>query len=184
MTDTVYKFDPDKIWFTSDTHFGHVHGGPRNHTGLDHPRLQYLFPRQYDVGVDNNDYRPVSFAEVKSKIEEQVRRAQEGAGVPSFGDALVRNIVFLDPVVAPVTEEQKTLFGRIASETGAKTIELQPEAGETVKEAIARRIAAIGGSTRYVYIGTQPLQDFRCVHIDPARGLTEDNVDIAIKILK
>ena len=57
--------------------FGHVHSGPRAHTGLDNPRLNYLLPRQYDVGVDNNDYRPVSFYEVKAKIEEQVRRAQE-----------------------------------------------------------------------------------------------------------
>lgn len=161
-----------------------MHSGRRSNTGLDHARLKYLFPRQYDVGVDNNDFRPVSFAEVKAKIEAQVRRAQEGAGVPSFGDALVRNIVFLDPVVAPVTEEQKILFGRIASETGAKTIELQPEAGETVKEAIARRIAAIGGSTRYVYIGTLPLQDFRYVHVEPAKGLTEENVNTVISLLK
>ena len=57
--------------------FGHVHSGPRSRTGLDHPRLNYLLPRQYDVGVDNNDYRPVSFYEVKAKIEEQVSRAQE-----------------------------------------------------------------------------------------------------------
>ena len=46
--------------------FGHVHSGPLSHTGLDHPRLKMLFPLQYDVGVDNNDFRPVSFAEVKS----------------------------------------------------------------------------------------------------------------------
>lgn len=164
--------------------FGHVHSGPRSHTGLDLARLQYLFPRQYDVGVDNNDYRPVSFAEVKEKIEAQVRRAQEGAGVPSFGDATVRNIVFLDPVVAPATKELKALFGRIASETGAKTIELQPATGETVKEAIARRITAIGGNTRYVYIGTQPLQDFRCVPVDKGTGITEEQVITAIKILK
>ena len=46
--------------------FGHVHSGPLSHTGLDHPRLKMLFPLQYDVGVDNNNFRPVSFAEVKS----------------------------------------------------------------------------------------------------------------------
>lgn len=57
--------------------FGHVHSGPNSHTGLDHPRLQYLFPLQYDVGVDNNDYRPVSFAEVKAKIEDQIRKAEK-----------------------------------------------------------------------------------------------------------
>ena len=72
-----YQFDPDRVWFTSDIHFGHVHSGPMSNTGLDHPRLQYLFPRQYDVGVDNNDVRPVSFAEVSEKIEAQVRCAQK-----------------------------------------------------------------------------------------------------------
>ncbi len=23
MTKQIYKFDPDQVWFTSDTHFGH-----------------------------------------------------------------------------------------------------------------------------------------------------------------
>ena len=55
--------------------FGHVHSGPVSHTGLDHPRLRMLFPLQYDVGVDNNDFRPVSFAEVKAKIEAQIETA-------------------------------------------------------------------------------------------------------------
>jgi calcineurin-like phosphoesterase family protein len=31
-----------------------------------------LFPTQYDVGVDNNNYRPVSFAEVKEIIKKQI----------------------------------------------------------------------------------------------------------------
>lgn len=52
--------------------FGHVHSGPLSHTGLDHPRLNILFPLQYDVGVDNNDFRPVSFAQVKKIIENQI----------------------------------------------------------------------------------------------------------------
>ncbi len=55
--------------------FGHVHSGPRSNSGKDHPRLAMLFPRQYDVGVDNNDYRPVSFTMVKEKIERQIARA-------------------------------------------------------------------------------------------------------------
>ena len=35
-----------------------------------------LFPLQYDVGVDNNDYRPVSYAKVKANIEAQVTSAK------------------------------------------------------------------------------------------------------------
>lgn len=51
--------------------FGHVHSGPKSNTGKDIPRLSMLFPTQYDVGVDNNDYRPVSFYELKTIIQGQ-----------------------------------------------------------------------------------------------------------------
>ena len=53
--------------------FGHVHSGPLSEQGKDIGRLAYLFPRQCDVGVDNNDFRPVSFIEVREKIEEQIQ---------------------------------------------------------------------------------------------------------------
>ena len=45
--------------------------------GLDIPRLEMLFPTQYDVGVDNNDYAPISWAEVQKKIEEQINNAKK-----------------------------------------------------------------------------------------------------------
>ena len=51
--------------------FGHVHSGPRSKTGKDIPRLSMLFPTQYDVGVDNNGFKPVSFYELKSIIQNQ-----------------------------------------------------------------------------------------------------------------
>ena len=54
--------------------FGHVHTRANN-TGIDKDRLRYLLPTQYDVGVDNNGYAPVSFAKVKSVIEKQQRQA-------------------------------------------------------------------------------------------------------------
>ena len=66
--------------------FGHVHSGPQAQRGMDLPRLPMLFPLQYDVGVDNNDYRPVSYAQVKAKIEAQVAAAQ---ATPSPGTASV-----------------------------------------------------------------------------------------------
>lgn len=52
--------------------FGHVHSGP-NSTGLDNERLKFLLPVQYDVGVDNNNYTPISFAEVKEKISAKLK---------------------------------------------------------------------------------------------------------------
>jgi len=57
--------------------FGHVHSGPLSHTSLDLPRLKMLSPLQYDVGVDNNDYRPVSFLQVKEIIENQIKKAEK-----------------------------------------------------------------------------------------------------------
>lgn len=36
----------------------------------------YLYPTQYDVGVDNNNYRPVSFEQVKEIIQTQIRNAK------------------------------------------------------------------------------------------------------------
>lgn len=51
--------------------FGHVHSGPLSKCGKDLPRLSMLFPYQYDVGVDNNDFIPISWNEVKEKINAQ-----------------------------------------------------------------------------------------------------------------
>lgn len=56
--------------------FGHVHTR-KNNTGIDAERLQYLYPTQYDVGVDNNDFRPVSFEEVKVIIDRQVEQLKQ-----------------------------------------------------------------------------------------------------------
>ena len=53
--------------------FGHVHTSPYR-TGLDSSRLDYLFPTQYDVGVDNNNYMPISFEQVNKKIQQQLCR--------------------------------------------------------------------------------------------------------------
>ena len=53
--------------------FGHVHTR-KNNTGIDAERLRYLYPTQYDVGVDNNDFKPVSFEEVKAIIDRQVEQ--------------------------------------------------------------------------------------------------------------
>lgn len=47
--------------------FGHVHSRPNN-TGLDADRL-HLLKNQYDVGVDNNFYKPVSFKEICQQLQ-------------------------------------------------------------------------------------------------------------------
>lgn len=58
--------------------FGHVHSGP-NSAGKDTDRLNHIFPYQYDVGCDNNNYTPISWEDVCKKINDQVIN-----GVPEF----------------------------------------------------------------------------------------------------
>ena len=53
--------------------FGHVHT-KKDMTGKDKGRLTLLFNTQYDVGVDNNNYTPVSWEEVKLRIDEQCKK--------------------------------------------------------------------------------------------------------------
>ena len=56
--------------------FGHVHSRKSN-TGIDAGRLQYLFPTQYDVGVDNNEFASVSFEQVQRIINKQIENSEE-----------------------------------------------------------------------------------------------------------
>ena len=60
----------DDVWQL----FGHVHTR-RSNSGIDAGRLQYLYPTQYDVGVDNNNFTPVSFGQVKRIIDKQVEQS-------------------------------------------------------------------------------------------------------------
>lgn len=54
--------------------FGHVHSGPRSlGNGKDDARLVHLFPTQYDVGVDNNEYRPVSYCRLREITKDQLQ---------------------------------------------------------------------------------------------------------------
>lgn len=56
--------------------FGHVHTREKT-GGYDAGRLQYLFPTQYDVGVDNNNFTPVSFEQLKHIIQIQLEKYNE-----------------------------------------------------------------------------------------------------------
>ena len=80
----------------SKKYFGHVHSGPRSHTGLDLPRLKTLFTFQYDVGVDNNEYRPISFSQLCEIFKTQ---AQKAGGQKVEASSIMPSgmpIVFLD----------------------------------------------------------------------------------------
>lgn len=52
--------------------YGHLHLKPGT-TGKDTPRVDISFPYQYDVGTDLNNYTPISWKEVKEKIEYQIK---------------------------------------------------------------------------------------------------------------
>lgn len=163
--------------------FGHVHSGPFSRTGLDSPRLRMLFPLQYDAGVDNNEFRPISFAEVKAKIEAQVDAGKEQLGLKDLsGTGQTRRILFLDPEVMPSTSSQQDAFIRLKDYV-SDVIEISVPQGQSLKEAIGNRVALCPGNVRYVYVGKQPLEDFRCVAVDEDSGITEEIVDKAIAIL-
>lgn len=63
----IYRRDEDKVWQL----FGHVHS-KNGQSGADSSRLLHLLPTQYDVGVDNNNYRLINFNEVKEIISKQI----------------------------------------------------------------------------------------------------------------
>lgn len=84
----AYRSESNAVWQA----FGHVHSKTpcydiehiddqevKEILNRDEPRLQYLFPTQYDVGVDNNNYTPISFVEFEQKIEEQIKKSKENA---------------------------------------------------------------------------------------------------------
>ena len=59
--------------------FGHVHlsNHKERNTGRDCDRcFQMLFPTQYDVGVDFNEFAPISWKEVDERIKEQIKTNQ------------------------------------------------------------------------------------------------------------
>ena len=53
---------------------GHVHSSPldTDKRGKDNERLSLRFPYQYDVGVDNNNFTPVSWNQIKEIINNQI----------------------------------------------------------------------------------------------------------------
>lgn len=55
--------------------YGHVHSGPSSNTE-DAPRCAaHCFRNQYDVGIDNNNYKPVEFGELKEIINKRFSNA-------------------------------------------------------------------------------------------------------------
>lgn len=67
----TYRKPEDVVW----QFHGHTHEMQGENLGEDYPRLQYRFPFQYDVGVDFNDYKPISFTEICKKIEKNIQES-------------------------------------------------------------------------------------------------------------
>ena len=52
---------------------GHTHVGQLSSSVESYDKLNAMYkPNQYDVGVDNNNFTPVSWAEVKNKVTTQI----------------------------------------------------------------------------------------------------------------
>lgn len=63
-----WRKEEDAVWQL----FGHVHSGVFSNKGKDMSRLSILFPYQYDVGVDNNNFTPLSWEDVKIRIKNNI----------------------------------------------------------------------------------------------------------------
>lgn len=59
---------PDKFWSL----FGHCHTLTQNNAGEDFKKLYILGYNQYEVSVDFNNYKPIAWNDIKSKIEFQI----------------------------------------------------------------------------------------------------------------
>ena len=60
--------------YSGDNHgtwqlFGHIHSNQQASNIIDKHRLTLLQPGQYDVGVDNNNFTPVSYRQIEQIIE-------------------------------------------------------------------------------------------------------------------
>lgn len=190
--------------------FGHVHSGPLSKTGLDLPRLSMLFPRQYDVGVDNNDFTPVSFAEVKARIEERVKAAAGGNDLDPAREGEPLVFVRMQGVLCPLgggpSEEARELLLDLCLRTGARIVLLDspvpPEVAPTLpflrglplrgcttpslgsKDAISSYLSSSGGKHRYVLLSPFEEDDFRAVRTEFGEGLKPEDVAEACRILR
>ena len=62
------KYDRNSLSFALS---GHTHIR-KNNTGSDAPLTNLYLPTQYDVGVDFNDFKPISWEEINNKINYQI----------------------------------------------------------------------------------------------------------------
>ena len=59
---------------------GHTHLSSNSMSGKDIIRLKMCFPTQFDVGVDANNFTPISFNDIDNRIKEQVVHNQNQYG--------------------------------------------------------------------------------------------------------
>ncbi len=69
----TYRKPEDCVWQL----YGHVHTKQDGRKGKDDERVAMCFPYQYDVGVDNNNYKPISWEEVKEIINKQIEETND-----------------------------------------------------------------------------------------------------------
>jgi len=107
----IYRKDSEKVWQL----FGHVHSKDGS-GGADAGRLKFKLPTQYDVGVDNNNYGPISWEIIKQKISEQFELT--GGRMISLVDLDIEELKHslsdlraqFDALMAFITPEQRKAF--------------------------------------------------------------------------
>lgn len=70
--------------------FGHIHSNLHNYNIVSEQRLAMLQPNQYDVGVDNNNFTPVSYRQIEEIVDRQNRIHREENGIDYHREATQR----------------------------------------------------------------------------------------------
>lgn len=73
----MYRGRDQRVWQL----YGHVHTTPSNYQSQDAGRVYYTLPEQYDVGVDLNNFTPISWPQVKDIINKRIDEFEQNINI-------------------------------------------------------------------------------------------------------
>ena len=173
MPEQIYKFDPGSIRFTSDTHFGHeniIRFCNRPFRNAEEMNAELIRRWRETVPEDGIIFHLGDFAHGGSRLWNDILSALPGRKYLILGNHDMKSL-------------RQGYMGRFEHVAQQMTIRVDPIDATPIKEAIAGRVSLLTGNTRYVYIGSRPLDDFRYVPIGKGAGICMKDVEIAIEIL-
>lgn len=157
MPEQIYKFEPEKVYFTSDTHFGHENiirycGRPfRNAEEMNAELIRHW---RETVPEDGIVFHLGDFAHGGSRLWNDILHALTGHKYLILGNHDMKSL-------------RQGYMGQF----------------EHVAQQMTIRVSLLTGNIRYVYIGSRPLEDFRYVHIEAGMPISMADIEKAVKIL-